>query len=51
MVEMISEMELCVFEIENCFKLLLFYLDDFDMFYVNEVVIKIVILNNVVFSG
>lgn len=51
MVEMISEMELCVFEIENCFNLLLFYLDDFDMFYVNEVVIKIVILNNVVFSG
>ena len=51
MVEMISEMELCALEIENCFKLLLPHPDDFDMFHANEAATKTVILNNVASSG
>ncbi|XP_068730210.1 UV-stimulated scaffold protein A-like isoform X1 [Montipora capricornis] len=51
MVEMISEMELCALEIENCFKLLLPHPDDFDMCHANEAATKTVILNNVPSSG
>lgn len=39
MLEMISEMELCVIEIENCFKFLLFYLDEYEVYCVREFVL------------